>query len=433
MKRLVLAAAVAGGMLYGNGAFAKTLEDVLKEKGVISEEDYQEVTKSQPRSQPLVQYRLGDGFTFTSPDQRFQGSIGGFMQLRYTFTDADGSNNTPAKSAQDSSAFQMSRVKLYFNGYSFTPDLTYKLQLNITQGNVLSTGKEIEEAYVNYRLIDEAQIRFGQDKVPFARQFIVSSSAQEFVDLSQVTNAFAPGYDFGLVLHGKISDGLLAYNVGAFGGEGQGTVRTTTDTAVVARIAVNPLGDMKYVEADIDYSEKPLASFGANYFHDTVKFNDTTNLNLFSSTGWIGIGSPLMPASAKFGATERVAIDTAGFDGAFKWRGFSAQAEYFFGQADGQTTGHTLRAEGFYAQAGYFVIPKVLEIAGRYAYLDPNRDVANDHWVESTGAVSWYIHEHYLKIQTDFTNIHKQQALSFNGGPHETDDNRVRVQAQIMF
>ncbi|MGD0586612.1 MAG: porin [Oryzomonas sp.] len=428
MKRLMAAAAVVGGILYSQGAFAKTLEDVLKEKGVISEEDYQEVTKSQP-----LAYKLGDGFTFTSADKKNQGSIGGFMQLRYTFTDLDNADNKPGKTVQDSSAFQLSRVKLYFNGYSLTPDLTYKLQLNITQGNVLSTGKEIEEAYVNYRLIDEAQIRFGQDKVPFARQFIISSSTQQFVDLSHVTNAFAPGYDFGLTLNGKIADGLVTYNTGIFGGEGQGTVRATTDTAVAARIAFNPLGDMKYVEADIDYSEKPLVSVAVNYFRDTVKFNDTTNLNLFSSTGWIGIGSPLMSAATKFGATERVTINSLGFDGAFKWRGFYGQAEYFFGQADGQTTNHTLLAQGFYAQAGYFVIPKVLEVAGRYAYLDPNHDVTKDHWVESTGAVSWYIREHFLKIQTDYTNIHKQAALAFNGGPNATDDNRVRLQAQIMF
>ena len=87
-----------------------------------------------------------------------------------------GANNA-AKTVQDSSKFEMSRVKIYFGGYSLTPDLTYKLQLNITQGNVLSTGKTIEEAYLNYRFVDEAQLRFGQDKVPFARQFIISSTA----------------------------------------------------------------------------------------------------------------------------------------------------------------------------------------------------------------------------------------------------------------
>jgi phosphate-selective porin OprO/OprP len=331
----------------------------------------------------------------------------------------------------------LNRVKLYFNGYALTPDLTYKLQLNITQANtpnILSTGKEIEEAYIDYRIIDAAQIRFGQDKVPFARQFITSSAAQEFVDLSQVATAFAPGYDFGAMLHGKVAGGLVTYNGGVFGGNGQGDVQVYTDTAIAARIAVNPLGEMKYVEADVDNSEKPLASIGVNYYGDTVMNNSTTtNLNLFSSSGWIGIGSPLMLGAAKFSSTEKLNINSVGFDSAFEWRGLYTQGEYFFGQADGKTTHNTLRSQGFYAQAGYFVIPKVLELAARYAYLNPDHDVTNDHWVESTGAVSWYIHNHFLKIQADFTDIHKQSAIAFNGGPKATDDDRFRLQAQIMF
>ena len=428
MKKLIVSVAVLAVILSAQRGFAKTLEDVLKEKGVITEEDYTEVTKSQP-----VSYKLGDGFTFTSADGKHQGSIGGFMQLQYAYADLDDANNTKTKTVQDTSKFQMSRVKLYFNGYTLTPDLTYKLQLNITQGNVLSTGKMIEEAYLNYRFIDEVQLHFGQDKVPFARQFIVSSKDQEFVDLSHVAAAFAPGYDFGLMLQGKIAGGLVTYNTGVFGGLGQGTAQVTNNNAFVARIAVNPLGDMNYVESDIDYTEKPRLSVGTNYYGDTIKNGATSNINIFSSTGWIGIGAPLMTGTGKFAATEKLNINTVGFDTAFKWRGLYAQGEYFIGQADGQASHNTLSSQGLYGQVGYFVIPKTLEVAARYAYLDPDRDVANDHWVETTGAVSWYINKHNLKIQTDYTNIHKQAALAFNSGPHATDDKRVRLQAQSAF
>ena len=428
MKKLILSVAVLSGMLSGQVAFATTLEDVLKEKGVINEEDYLKVTKSEP-----VAYKLGDGFTFTSADGKYQGAIGGFMQLRYTFTDLDTANDNSTKTVQNSSAFAMSRVKLFFNGYSLTPDLTYKLQLNITKGNVLSTGQMIEEAYINYRFLDEAQIRFGQDKVPFARQFIISSANQQFIELSHVATAFAPGYDNGLTLNGKIAKGLVNYNVGVFGGVGQGTVDATNDNAIVARIAINPLGDMKYTESDVEYTEKPLVSVGANYYGDTIKNGATTNLNIFSSTGWIGIGAPLMPTAAKFGTSEKLNINTTGYDVAFKWRGLYAQSEYFFGQAEGQTTYHTLRAQGGYAQVGYFVIPQKLEIATRYAYLDPNLAVGNDHSVQTTGAVSWYINKHNLKLQADYTDIHKQQALAFNNGPNGTDDKQIRLQAQLIF
>lgn len=428
MKR-VIAAAGGLGLLWGTqGAFARSLEDVMKEKGVITEADYREVTTSRP-----ADYRLGEGFTFTSADRKYQGLIGGFLQLLYTFNDLDDANNSATKTVQDASKFQMNRVKLYFNGYSLTPDLACKLQLNLTQANILSTGKTIEEAYVNYRFANEAQLRFGQDKVPFALQFIISSSAQQFVDLSHVATAFAPGYDFGLMLHGKVAGGFVTYAAGVFGGKGQGMVNGGNDNAIAARIAVNPMGDVKYVEADIDYSEKPLVSFGANYYTDTVKLSDTTNLNFFGSNGWVGIGSPLMPTTARFGTSEKLDIATLGFDGTFKWRGFSAQGEYFIGQADGQSSHNTLRARGFYAQAGYFLITRQLEVAARYAYLDPNRDVARDHWVESAGAVSWYINKHNLKIQADYTDIHKESAIAFNTGPNATDDRRVRLQAQIVF
>jgi hypothetical protein len=61
-KFLAIGALVAASMLVSQGAQAKTLEDILKEKGVITEADYKEVQKSKP----AYSYTLGKGFTFTS-------------------------------------------------------------------------------------------------------------------------------------------------------------------------------------------------------------------------------------------------------------------------------------------------------------------------------------------------------------------------------
>jgi phosphate-selective porin OprO/OprP len=436
--------------LIGQSAGAKTLEDVLKEKGVITEDDYKEVTKIKP-----LDYKLGEGFTFTSADQKFKLSLGSCMQIRYTYTDLDDANNVPVgaktSTVQDSSKFELKRIKLYFNGYAYTPDLTYKLQANFANltGGSTKNGGILEETYMNYRIIDEAQFRFGQDKVQFARQFITSSSAQQFVDLAMVTTAFDPGYDTGLQFLGKVAGGLVTYSAGIFGGLGQNTVRATNDNAFNARVTVNPLGEMKYVESDVDYSEKPLVSFGADYFSDTLKNGTETNtaaspnnnqLNFDKvGTGWFTIGSQFLPAGKQFSATEKINFNTFSADAAFKYRGFSAQGEYFIGQADGQTSHNTLRAEGFYAQAGYFVVPKYVEVAARYSWLDPDRDASKDLWIETQGAVSWYINKHNLKIQADYTNIHKQVGYAAlttplpPWGPSKTDDRQVRLQAQIIF
>jgi len=443
MKKMLLAALIVTAFSLQT-AGAKTLEDVLKEKGVITDEDYKEVTKDVPQTKPL-EYRLGEGFTFTSANEKFRMSLGSYSQVRYTYTDMDNDNNNlGAGKAQDVSQFALRRVKLFFNGYAYTPDLTYKLQINFANlnGGTSTNGGILEETWMNYRIVDPAQFRFGQDKVQFGRQFIVSSAYDEFVDNSAATNAFVPGYDTGLQFLGRVNNGLITYSAGIFGGLGQDTFRTSNDNAFNARIVFNPLGELKYVEADINYSEKPLVAIGADFFSDTLKAATATTLEnnqLFfakAGTGYFAVGSPLMPAGHQFAANEKINFNTFSFDGTFEWRGLYVQSEYYIAQADGQSSHNTLRAQGVYAQAGYFIVPKYVEIAGRYSYVDPNRDVSNDHWVEAQGAVSWYINKHNLKIQADYTNIHKQKLIaSTNPGPtaNPTDDAQFRLQAQILF
>jgi len=83
--------------------------------------------------------------------------------------------------------------------------------------------------------------------------------------------------------------------------------------------------------------------------------------------------------------------------------------------------------QGYYAQAGYLIIPKHLEIAARYSYVDPNRDRSKDLQIEIQGAISYYFFKHGLKLQTDFTQIHKEATTK------ETNDYQLRVQAQVIF
>lgn len=415
MNKRIAVVGVLACALASQSVYAKTLEDVLKEKGVITEEDYKAVTKSKP-----LDYKIGKGFTFISPDEKFKLSMGARLQSRYTFTDND--------TDQDTSEFRVRRMKLFFSGHAYSKDLTYKLQMNFAD-----SAKTLEDAWLNYRFADEAQILFGQEKIQFARQEITSSGAQQFVDRSNATDTFKMGRDTGLMVHGKVAKGIFNYNLGVYGGVGQNTQRKMNNNAFAARIAVNPFGDMAYSEADLDHSQKPLLSIGANYFRDTLKNTATVtttatttalesnNLTFAGSNGWLGKGKGL------FG-TEKIDIDTVGIDTAFKWMGFSAQGEYFLGNANGQNSDKSLRAHGFYAQAGYFVIPKNLEVAARYSYVDPNRSKASDNQAETSGAVSYYFNKHNLKVQADVTNIHKQ-----HGTNPSTDDMQYRMQAQIIF
>ncbi len=424
MKLKIAAAAILATAIITNGASAKTLEDVLKEKGVITEDDYKEVTKVKP-----IDYKLGKGFTFTTADEKFQLSLGGRFQIRYTFNDKDGA-------AQDSSVWEPKQVKFYLNGYAYSKDLTYGLQANFAKGN---TPQILDDAWLNYRFINEVQLKAGQFKTPFARQELISDANQQFVDRSIVVDAFKQGRDIGALLNGKIADGLLYYNVGVYGGLGQSVARATNDNLFAARVAVNPLGDVAYTESDLDYSKKPLLSIGANYFRNTLKRTTSAGTTSFegaaannaSSKGWLG-----STAGRNFITTadnQKVDVDSYGTDAVFKWRGISVQGEYLLGQAENHSNGKLLRAHGFYTQAGYTIIPGKLEAAIRYSYLDPNRDVTNDHQIETIGAVSYYFDKHNLKVQTDVGNIHTQGNQTVAGQKIPTDDMQYRVQAQITF
>ncbi|WP_279384460.1 porin [Geotalea toluenoxydans] len=232
-KRSFAATVVAMGLVLIPGVHAKTLEDVLKEKGVITEEDYKEVTRSKP-----LNYKPGKGFTLTSADEKFQLSLGGRLQTRYTFTDAD-DNGT----SRDSNKIEVKRMKFWLNGYAYTKDLTYLLQVDFVQGG---SSKLLEHAYLNYRFVDEAQVLAGQTKVPFGRQWLNSSGSQQFVDRSTASDMFRPGYEAGVKVHGAVAGGIATYELGYYGGAGQSTFRTSNDNAYAARITANPFGKMAY-------------------------------------------------------------------------------------------------------------------------------------------------------------------------------------------
>jgi phosphate-selective porin OprO and OprP len=426
-KKITAVAGLLAFALAGQNVFAKTLEDVLKEKGVITEEDYKEVTKSKP-----FDYKLGSGFTFTSPDEKFQATIGGRMQFRYTFTNNGGT-------AQDVSKWEAKRTRIWFKGYAYTKDLTYQIEIDPTALASTSNYKGLVDAWMNYKLMDEVQLKVGQYKVPWGRQELISDSALELVDRSIAEDKMKVDYDTGAMLNGKIAKGLAYYYLGWFGGAGQTQSQSTNNNMFAARAVVNPLGDFSNYEGDLANSEKPLLSIGANYFRQTIQGNSIApstsgfalNTKAPYSTGWIAPG--LKDAGGLLASTPNAKydVDSYGADMAFKWMGLSLQGEYMLGQAECQafSANNLVRAQGFYAQAGYMIIPGKLEAAVRYSYLDPNRDAANDTQTEQIGGLSYYFSKHNLKVQGDIANIHQQK-----GPGHPSVDNmEYRMQAQFFF
>jgi hypothetical protein len=167
-------------------------------------------------------------------------------------------------------------------------------------------------------------------------------------------------------------------------------------------------------------------SIGANGFVNTLRKVTNTSfealtVNYAGAAGWLGRNANL------FTTGEDVDVKSWGFDGQFKWLGLSAQAEGFYGQAEGQTSGVRLYGYGWYGQAGFFILPEHLDVAMRYAYVDYNRNDGASGLSTVTAATTYYFRRNCLKITLDYTRTHRHRA-----GLPAANDQAFVLQVQLM-
>ena len=243
----------------------------------------------------------------------------------------------------------------------------------------------------------------------------------------------------------------------------------------VARLQANIMGRAGYGEGDLAYSETPQMVVGGGYAYnpaiDTSTDNafvgiDLANLSVRRQLAALGNGRMLGQGLVDF--------STWTLDYAFKYRGFSLQAEYLFrtitrhnkelpcmqtSTAGGPCTvyapGFFGNATGWYVQSGYYLIPRKVEVAARYAWWDPDTRSGGDLIKEIDVSLNWFLSGTYdHQIMVTYSNIAMGQGgfaigrsaplpavgATFPSGTIPLDrnastliENAVRVQYQIFF
>jgi hypothetical protein len=306
----------------------------------------------------------------------------------------------------------------------------------------------------------------------------------QFAERAMVMDAFtASGLDrrdVGLTIMNDEELYSLNYYLGVFGGNGPnfnrlgtfvsegpqaGTAASLTqrnlnantrldvDRVMLAgRLMWNMWGRPGYGEGDLVYSETPQVAIGGGYAYNPA-------VNTSTSTGGIGIDLANLNVRrqlATFGNGRQLGngiIDysTWAVDLVAKYRGWSLQGEYYFKNMNRHDKGLRLgHAAGWYVQTGYYVIPRRLELAARYAYWDPDTNAADDLIKECNVAASYYFrstYDHKLVIEFSNTAIGtggfaegRSAPLPTSFGPVPLDavggtlvENRLRVQYEIFF
>ncbi|OHB68158.1 MAG: hypothetical protein A2W17_01145 [Planctomycetes bacterium RBG_16_41_13] len=331
-------------------------------------------------------------------DGKYSLNIGGRLQMRYEYKDKDDDFGE-----SDTQNIDIRRARLNFGGNIYSKDLHYFVEID---GDQFDVG--VRDFYVYWTPFDELNTKIGYFKVPFNRQRVASSSTLLFQDRSIASEFFDQDRDYGVDLYGKPFEGHMEYHVAMFQGAGedqadwfQGKENFDNELMFVLNARYNPFGKYNYYdETDLAHSDTLKATIGAS-----VAFNgkrkDVKEEDLDNITGVVDCG--------------------------LAYKGLSWNNEYYIMTRDPESGGSSKDSAGFYTQLGYFVLPKKLELAGRYSMIDPDDDVSNDTQREYTFGVNYYLRGHRSKVQVDFGHFVTE------GEEEDENENKIRVQYQIMF
>jgi phosphate-selective porin OprO and OprP len=337
---------------------------------------------------------FGDGVAIETRD----GSFGMGLRAR---TQARVSVVVPEDGEDDPTAdFQIRRLRLSLDAHAWDELVTMRIQLAFSpldQDPVAPVP--LRDAFVTFSPLRDLRIRAGQMKVPFGRQRVVSSGNLQLVDRSVVTSELNLDRDVGVQIFSQDLfglDGVLGYHFGVFGGDGRNRVSGGYGFLYAGRVAVRPVGGELADDLDeVDFKRtKPRlqAAVSGAFNHQSDRVRSTIG-DVFETGPWVDYAH-------------------VGADTSFKYAGLAMTGEFFLRQA--LTESHTSVVDevavtdvarsgyGGFFQVGQLIAER-FELSARVGSLTPlgRVDAGLATQGELGGGLSWYFHEHALKLQAD--------------------------------
>jgi len=408
------------------------LQQQIKDLGVQRKSFEEKVEEVQSKdswwNKIEVSYKKpGDGFTIRTKDGNFSLNMRLRAQFQFSVNDT-----TDELTATD---FRIRRLRFYWIGNAFRPWFEYYIQVSADNGSDL----QMRDAYFNAAYEKIAVPRVGQFKVPFNREELTSSSELQLVERSTVNEQFSLARDIGPALYGLLGN-YVTYGVGIFDGNGRNAFSTDSNLLYVGRVMLTPCcGELKYANSSFpiggDYKIEP--NFGENKLLIAIgaAVAGMEGLNISRKTP---DNTFLVDRFNEIGIIEGD-FEQFTADINVKYEGFSLEGEYDArwiqpGQAAAPpatlVTTNTVFDQGFRVQGGVFLLPKLVEVAGRFALIDFDTEVPGpDQEWEITPGLNFYMsHSHKWKIQLSYSFIKN----TFTDAD-DVDENIFRAQLQAYF
>ncbi len=314
------------------------------------------------------------GLTFSSGDGTNTLRVRGLVQgdSRWFQHDNVAANNT----------FLLRRARIIFEG-TFAKNFDYLITPEFA-GSTSNTNPTIVDAYVNWKIQPQFQIRVGRFREPVGLEQLQADAVAFFAERS-VVSSYVPNRDVGVQLGGDLLDGRLSYAIGVFNGvaDGQNGVNASDNSNekdAAGRIFATPF---------INDKDSALAGLGFGVGASVGSQNGSSNGSLSYKTdgqqNWFtfnGSGTPI-----QYGQTYRVSPQAYYYYGPF-----GLLTEYAVSSAEWRNTNGTnrrsLQNDAWQIAAGYVLTGENASYKG--VVPNTNFDLANGTWgaFEVVGRVS---------------------------------------------
>ena len=329
--------------------------------------------------------------------------LGGYFQGNAEFGDVDAYRGTWEGTGKNNhrafDRFKIRRARLGVWG-DFWENFDFKLMGDFGQGDGLSprTAFSGTDVFLNWHQFPEANIKFGQFDTPFGmEQFSIPDMLTLTPERSEVTEGLRPERQIGVMVWGKpLTDwwpeekNLLAYYFGVFNGDLRNvTVNDNNEFMYMGRVEVKPL------EGTL-FGQLATWKLGIDGYYSA----DGTN-TLLGQTGniWAQPDGSLKALSVQTAADRRLAY---GVDQMFTCGPLTVQAEYLQTRfTHAVATVPEFTSSGYWAVIGYQIIPKKLELVGKWEYFHPDQ-LPSDDLRTVTGGINWYIKGRDITLMLDY-------------------------------
>ena len=361
-----------------------------------------------------VKTKKGSGLTFRTADKNYKLRMRFFGQFLANYTDPDAD--------KEGLGFSVRNLWLIWDGNAFAPWMKYTVQYDLSGSGAL---KDMRLSFAKKKAFVPT---IGQYKVPFNREFLTSITALQLVGGSIIDDYFRYGRDIGGGVYGLLGDGMIRYDVGVFQGEGANQKNDNGDTGMLwaGRVQAAIIGG-KAKSVKENFARRPTLMVGA-----AVAGIDVED----GSDGNIGIPQhdPYKPGGDRILESGKVTSFTA--DVNYRDPMFNLTGEYIGRWVNPDEAGvGTAYDSGFRVQGGFFVVPRKVELASRYAMVmfddDSNVIGGNDLdnvWTFTQGLSYYLSGNHKWKVQIDYTFLREEDLAGV-----ESDESMVRAQVQTYF